>query len=290
MNKIKKAIEDFDLSWKRLIIFAVLAAVYTAIMAILKITNNTSFKDITVTFEVWILFGIFIIMKSKSAKDSALKCFVFFLISQPLVYLFQVPFESFGIFGYYPKWFIWTLLTVPMGFLGYYMKEDKWWGLLILTPIMLLLGFHYKTFLTEVILYFPQHLLSAIFCIITLILYPLVIFKDKKIKIVGVLISIMIILGASFIALNADKSYYNTTILVSGGSSGAVFDNNYKAYLENEEYGNLTIEFNEQFNSYVVNAEFRKVGKTKVIIESPTGDKETYNIDIKRDSYEIDEK
>ena len=100
----------------------------------------------------------------------------------------------------------------------------------------------------------------------------------------------MIILGASFIALNADKSYYNTTILVSGGSSGAVFDNNYKAYLENEEYGNLTIEFNEQFNSYVVNAEFRKVGKTKVIIESPTGDKETYNIDIKRDSYEIDEK
>ena len=154
MNKIKKAIEDFDLSWKRLIIFAVLAAVYTAIMAvytaimaILKITNNTSFKDITVTFEVWILFGIFIIMKSKSAKDSALKCFVFFLISQPLVYLFQVPFEGFGIFGYYPKWFIWTLLTVPMGFLGYYMKEDKWWGLLIFTPIMLLLGFHYKTFL-----------------------------------------------------------------------------------------------------------------------------------------------
>ena len=63
--------------------------VYTAIIAMLDILNDTSFSDLVVTFEVWIFFGIFIIMNSKSAKDSALKCFVFFLISQPLVYLVQ---------------------------------------------------------------------------------------------------------------------------------------------------------------------------------------------------------
>lgn len=85
-------------------------------MALLPITANTSFRDISVSFEVWILFGIIIIMNSSSAKDSALKCFVFFLISQPIVYLIQVPFSDMGfeIFGYYKYWFIWTILIIPM--------------------------------------------------------------------------------------------------------------------------------------------------------------------------------
>ena len=86
---MKKLFGGIDLNWKKLIIFAIIAGVYTAIMAMLPIAKDTSFADITISFEVWILFGIFIIMNSKSAKDSALKCFVFFLISQPLVYLIQ---------------------------------------------------------------------------------------------------------------------------------------------------------------------------------------------------------
>ncbi len=41
--------------------------------------------------------------------------FFFFLISQPLIYLLQVPFSSMGfeLFIYYKYWFIWTLLTIP---------------------------------------------------------------------------------------------------------------------------------------------------------------------------------
>ena len=45
----------------------------------LPIAKDTSFADISMTFEWWVLFGVFIIMNSKSAKDSALKCVVFFL-------------------------------------------------------------------------------------------------------------------------------------------------------------------------------------------------------------------
>ena len=73
----KKLFGGIDLNWKKLIIFAIIAGVYTAIMAMLPITKNTSFADIAISFEVWILFGIVIIMNSKSAKDSALKCFIF---------------------------------------------------------------------------------------------------------------------------------------------------------------------------------------------------------------------
>ena len=126
MKKIKKIFGEIDLTWTKLITLAVIAGVYTALMALIPSLKNTSFHDIVVTFEVWILFGIIIIMNSKSAIDSALKCFVFFLISQPLVYLIQVPFNSlgFGIFVYYKYWFIWTILTIPMGYIGYYMKKD----------------------------------------------------------------------------------------------------------------------------------------------------------------------
>ena len=173
MEKIKKIFGEIDLNWKKLIIFAILAGIYTAIMAMLPIAKETSFADISISFEVWILFGILIIMNSKSAKDSALKCFVFFLISQPLVYLVQVPFSRLGwqLFAYYKYWFIWTILTIPMGYIGYYIKKDKWWGLFILTPVLLFLGiFHYAKFLSECMSFFPNHLLSTLFCLITMII------------------------------------------------------------------------------------------------------------------------
>ena len=55
---MKRLFGGIDLTWKKLIIFAVLAGLYTGVMAILPITKNTSFRDITVTFECWIFFGI----------------------------------------------------------------------------------------------------------------------------------------------------------------------------------------------------------------------------------------
>ena len=116
---MKNLFGEIDLTWKKLIIFAIIAGVYTAVMEILPIIADTSFRDIAVYLEWWILFGIIIICNSKSPKDSALKCFVFFLISQPLIYLIQVPFSSmgFGLFKYYRYWFIWTLACLPMDLL-----------------------------------------------------------------------------------------------------------------------------------------------------------------------------
>ena len=80
---MKKIFGNINLTWIKVIILAIIAGVFTAAMAIIPEVKDTSFSDLTVTFEVWVLLGIFIIMNSKSAIDSALKCFVFFLISQP---------------------------------------------------------------------------------------------------------------------------------------------------------------------------------------------------------------
>ena len=126
MEKVKRIFGGINLTWKKLIIFAIISGIYTAIMAMLPIAKYTSFADITISFEVWILFGIIIITNSSSAKDSALKCFVFFLISQPLVYIIQDVINHSNLFlTYYRNWTIWTILTIPMGFIGWYMKKDK---------------------------------------------------------------------------------------------------------------------------------------------------------------------
>ena len=195
MGRIKKLFGGIDLSWKKLFIFAIITGIYTAMMAMLPIAQNTSFADITISFEVWILFGILIIMNSKSAKESSLKCFVFFLISQPLVYLIQDVISHSNLFlTYYRFWIIWTICTIPMGYVGYYMKKDKWWGLLILSPMLIFLGIHYSGFLGQTIYNFPYHLLSTLFCIITILLYPICIFSNKKVKVTGMIISILIVL------------------------------------------------------------------------------------------------
>ena len=290
MDKIKKLFGGIDLNWKRLIIFAIIAGIYTGVMAMLTIAKDTSFADIAISFEVWILFGILIIMNSKSAKDSALKCFVFFLISQPLVYIVQDVINHSNLFlTYYINWIIWTIFTIPMGFIGWYMKKDTWWGLLILTPMLLFLGMHYNKYLGQMIYNFPYHLLSTLFCIITMLLYPIVIFNNKKIRTLGTSISALIILIVSIVTLT-NGTVYNTTVLVNGGSEGAVFDDSYNVYLEDESFGRVYIVKDKNIDDYMVNAEFKKAGKTNIILVNSNGNKEVYEINIKSDSYDINRK
>lgn len=285
---IRKLFGGINLSWKRLIFFAIFAGIYTSVMALIPSAGGTSFADITISFEVWILFGVVIIMNSSSPMDSALKCFVFFLISQPLVYLIQVPFSDlgWGLFAYYRIWFIWTLLTFPMGFAGYYMKKNKWWGLLILTPVLLLLAVHYAGFLGKTLYYPPHHLLSTIFCFVTLLLYPIEIFENRKIQITGIVISSVLIAAASVYSFT-NKITYKTTLVVNGGSAGAVFDDSYRAYLEDDRFGSARIEYNDAVEDYMVNAELVRGGKTNLILEDSLGNRTVYEVTIGYDFVEI---
>ena len=208
---MKKLFGGLNLTWPKLIIFSIIAAVYTALIAIIPIFRYTSFETIVATFEVWIFFGIFIIMNSKSPKDSALKCFIFFLISQPLVYLIQVPFSSmgWGLFGYYRYWFYWTLACLPMGFIGYYIKKKNYLSVLILSPMIIflvLLGFGY---FSEAIANFPHHLLSGIYCYLFIVIIVLGIFDKKKLRLISFGIAIL-----ATIAI----------IILKGGIGGSKFE------------------------------------------------------------------
>ena len=223
MEKVKKLFGGIDLSWKKLIIFAIITAVYTAIMAILPITADTSFRDIAATLEWWILFGVIIIYNSKSNLDSALKCFVFFLISQPLIYLLQVPFswQGWNLFSYYKYWFIWTLLTIPMGYIGYYIKKDNIFSVIILLPMLILLAIMGIGFFGSALASFPHHLLSGIFCFMAITLIILGVLNKKKNIILSFAVIIIFTIGYVLI------------------SNGILFDTykKYETYEDLKEYG-----------------------------------------------------
>ena len=281
-------INKINLTWKRTIIIAIIAGIYTAVMAMIPIVKDTSLSDLTVTFEVWILCGIIIIINSKTAKESALKCFVFFLISQPLIYIIQDIINKSNLFTtYYKYWFIWTIATIPMGYIGYYIKKDKWWGLLILTPILILLGKELETYIAKTMFSFPRHILTVIFCITTLVGYPLIMFKNKKLKIAGVTISGLIIVGAIVVNI-IFPPVYSTDIIADGEEYK--FDNTYKAYLTDSKYGNLKIRYEEALECWMVSAEFKKAGKTEFILEAPNGEKTTFDITIEMNTYKIEQK
>lgn len=169
-----------SMRWPVVLLFAVGAAALAAFFLIVPVFRNTSFERMGVTFEAWIFFAVLIMTNCKKPLEAAVKTFVFFLVSQPLIYLFQVPFSDMGwsLFGYYGYWFVWTLLTFPMAFVGWYITKRNWLSLLILAPILCFLSYCSVTGFRHAALHFPRMLVMALFCLGQMLLY-LYAFTDK---------------------------------------------------------------------------------------------------------------
>jgi len=289
MKNLRKLFGAMELSWPKLVIFALVAGAYTALVSIFPQVENTSLHTIAVTMEVWILFGIFIIMNAKSNIDSALKCFVFFLISQPLVYLLQVPFseQGWGLFGYYKYWFIWTVLCLPMGFLGYYIKKDKWWGYLILLPMIILTASSYRTYLSYFTYCYPYFLLISLFCAAVMLIYPNVLFRNRKIKAAGTIISALLIVVITILTFMSPLRY-STDIL--GSVNGGDITDGYQVSLADSKYGEVSVRYDEAMDAYRVHADFKKKGETELVVETPEGDTVRYGLIIDLYTYDIEEK
>ena len=198
MEKLKKYFGELDMTWPRVLLLALITAVYTAAMAAIPLLNDTSFEDISVTFEWWFLFAVFIVVNCKTTWEASLKCFVFFLVSQPLIYLFQVPFstQGWGLFGYYRYWFIFTLLTLPGAAVAYQLKRKDWLSVAVLCVATGYLAFQSAMYFHSAALRFPRHLLSAIFCLALAVFFVLVLLDNKKQRIAALAIPLIIFAAA----------------------------------------------------------------------------------------------
>lgn len=168
-----KVYGGLPMGWPVVILYAVGTALLTTAFLLIPIFENTSFYRVGVTFEAWVFFAVIIMANCKKPLESALKTFVFFLISQPLIYLLQVPFSQmgWGLFMYYRYWFMWTLLTFPMAFVGWYIKKRNWLSLLILLPVVGFLTFTYVDAFLFAAKHFPYMLITALFCLLQVVVY-----------------------------------------------------------------------------------------------------------------------
>lgn len=168
-----KVYGGLPMGWPVVILYAVGTALLTTAFLLIPIFENTSFYRVGVTFEAWVFFAVIIMANCKKPLESALKTFVFFLISQPLIYLLQVPFSQmgWGLFMYYRYWFMWTLLTFPMAFVGWYIKKRNWLSLLILLPVVGFLTFTYADAFLFAAKHFPYMLITALFCLLQVVVY-----------------------------------------------------------------------------------------------------------------------
>lgn len=235
MNKIKHYFGSYDMSWKKVILFSIIVAIYTALINQVTFLKNTSFRDIAINFECWFLFAIFIIVNAKSRKEACLKCFVFFLISQPIIYLIEVPFssEGFAIFRYYKTWGIWTLLTIPGSLICYELKRKNLISVLVLSVVIVYLSYMVPYYLKSVIYNFPHHLLSTIFCFVLAIFLSYVLFDNKKYTII--LIAIFLVCTCAFYIISDKK----TTVKIK------LDEGNWTYKVENDKLCNTTLINNE---------------------------------------------
>ena len=206
-----KLFGGIDMKWWKVIVFAVAAAVVTAVFLIVPIFLKTSFIRMGETFEAWILFAVIIMSNCKKPLESALKTLVFFLVSQPLIYLFQVPFSSMGwqLFGYYRYWFIFTLLTFPMAFVGWYIRKKNWLSLLIFSPILLYLTLIYVDSFRFTFKHFPYHLVTALFCLGQVVIYLYVFTPKLWQRLVGFLVPLAAVVILTLFTPALDMSTTN---------------------------------------------------------------------------------
>lgn len=288
---IKKLFGEINMTWKNVIIYAIAAGVYTALMAIL-VPDWCSFHDIAVTEEGWILLALVVITNCEKPLEAALKTFVFFLISQPLVYLIQVPFSDmgWGLFGYYRYWFMITLLTFPGAFIAWYIKKDNILSGIILSVALVMLCLNGVGYLKSALSEFPHHLLSAVYCIGIIPVFIFIILKNKKAKILSCIISaaaLAVILVYTF-ALNT--SYITAGNVLLDDIGNIQLDESCEVEVSDEAVSKAWIEEDYQ-GDYQLMMEFYKYDTNTVTITDANGNETVIEIYLDEDkNYRVSKK
>lgn len=194
--EMKQVFGKWNMRWRTVILFAIAAGVYTGAVMLVDGLKDTSFQDIGISYEWWVLFAVIIVVNCKKSWEAMLKCFVFFLLSQPLVYATEVIFGTLtadmAIYYYRTIWLPMTFLTLPGGLIAYYCKKQNLLGAVILglgNSIQAVLGLSY---LLKVMRSFPHHLLTTVVCFGSIFLMSVEIQKKKSLRLVALVLPVLI--------------------------------------------------------------------------------------------------
>ncbi len=281
---LKKLFGGIKMTWPRLILFAVISGIITALIAML-VPEGNSIKQVAVTFEAWIVFAIIIVVNCEKPLEAACKTFVFFLISQPLVYLVQVPFSSMGwkLFGYYTYWFCWTVATFPGAFIAWYIKRDDWFGAIIHSVALVALVWFGIGYLRQLIESFPHYLIAVLFCLGMVPVLIVAIHHRKQSRLIAssiaaVAFAVLMFLtfreGFANMKFNADIPVDPEQFPVAEGWTAALEDN---------ENGTVELRVGDEIISTMIEVHYKDYTKnTNVILMDPEGKEYTFPITVEK--------
>ena len=194
MKKISAAFGGLPMTWPIVCGFAVIIGVYVGIINQIPILHDTSFQDIAVTLEWWVLFAVLIVSNCKSAWEAGLKCLVFFLISQPVIYLVELPTIGLdkALYYYTGIWLPISLLTLPGGAIAFLAKRQNVLGAAILSvgnTIVALMGVSY---FMQMLGSFPRHLLTVVSCAAIVAVTILGMKKKRRTRLLSAAITVLL--------------------------------------------------------------------------------------------------
>lgn len=166
MRKLSAAFGGLPMTWPLVCASAAIIGVYVGVINQIPILHDTSFQDIAVTMEWWVLFALLIVCSCRTPWEAGLKCLVFFLISQPVIYLVELPTLGWekALYYYARVWLPISLLTLPGGGIAFFAKKQNALGAVVLgigNAIVALLGVSY---FMQLLGSFPRHLLTVLSC------------------------------------------------------------------------------------------------------------------------------
>ncbi len=200
---MRKLFGGLNMSWLAVVLFAAVAGIYTGIVGSIPAVAETSLKDIAVSYEWWVIFAVIIASNCTKNWESALKIFVFFLISQPLCFVVEVMFglsADLALYYYCSIWGPATLLTLPGGFIAYYINKQNVFGSVILGLGNFILALFGVFYLAQVLKNPPYHLLSTIVCFASIFILTFQIQKDNRNRIVSLLVTVVVTIAVFVLA------------------------------------------------------------------------------------------
>ena len=278
-NRVGRGIDRLfgrmKMTWPVVLLYAVASAILTVLFLTVPVFKNTSFERMGVTLEAWIFLAVVIMTNCRKPLESAVKTFVFFLVSQPLIYLLQVPFSPLGwqLFQFYRYWFIWTLLTFPMAFAGWYLTKKNWLSVLILAPVLAFLGATAFQCGRECLHEFPHLFVTVLFCLMQIILYVVAFMPDWRKKAAGLLIPVI---AAAVIAFTSQQ--LNLTVFETLPGNPA-FSDNAEITVVDSSVANVQLHSAETGVFYI---HVQKYGSTELIV-ADGGKEYRYTVEVIRD-------
>lgn len=263
MNFFKKMFGGIEMTWKLLLVYSVLNGVIVGLLNCVPFLEGTSLVAPAVSYEYWFVAALFVITNCKSAKETMLKTFIFFLISQPLIYLVEVPFKPLGweLFRYYKIWFLPTIMTIPGSWIAYQVRRDNVLSSLILSVAT---GFLFFTGIGSVkgcIASFPKGLLTISFCIAFAIILIQTLLNKKSTRIIAYICSLLLAAALAFYAFTIQSERTAGTSLDS--------DHQWELVQADED---VTVEVRDGFMTVTG----KKNGSYQIVLQNEEGERMIY--------------